>query len=1177
MRCPVCLTENTEGARFCSWCGVGLALTADIRPASQLGHEEPVHEGERRLVTVMFADISGFAALAAEMEPESLRELTTSCFDALAPIIERYGGTVHQVVGDEIMALFGAPTAHEDDPERAVRCALALMGAVTSCTPDHRRVLRLHIGISCGMVYAGPATVAGHREYSVMGDAVNVAARLRQAAAPGEVMIGPEVQRQVDRLVECTSAGSLHVKGRSQPVDAYRLLSLGRASGGPTGSGVVSPLVDRRAELAALRAALVDLAAGVGAVVMVTADAGVGKSRLMAEVRETDEGRRVRWLEGRGPVHGASSSYRPFLQILERDAGCTADEGEPQRREKLLHRACSLFGDEAQEFTPFLTALLNLQPPHDLPTHLADLDSESVGHQVFRTVRQYFARAASESPLALVFEDVHWMDASSTALVEHLLPLVRGSALLVCLCGRPYPDSPVVRLAEGAQLSCPDRLVQLDLGPLCRAESEELLGNLVGRTVLPARLRGSLLDRAEGNPFFLEEEVRALIDLGGLSWEHDRWRVTPAADGLAVPGSLQSMITARIDLLDPQPKQLLRLAAVVGRNFVRPILAELAEAGVDLDRCLTQLQDGQLILVKNAGGEAVYAFKHALVQEATYESIPHPRRRELHAQVARCIESLFAERIDECLSLLAYHYSRAEDWQKAQDYLFRAGDQAGRIAADAEAVAHYRRALAAYGQVFGDRWDRVERAALDRKMGEALYRLGRHEEARRCLDQALEALGSPFPTSTGAFRRALLREVAVQISHRLLPGFVWRHRPRPDARAVEELCRVLTTVHWIDTFAASERLQLASSRSLNTAEAAGLDDYAVDGYLFAGIVCLFSGFPSLAGHYDRLALDVARRTGKPLHVAQAYLAVGYREYARGRGDALLEAAGIAREAALQAGYAIGWSSAMAAAAFIHLEQGRLREALALQQLALVMAQEAGHPLLEGHAEGGIGWSLDWLGELNESESHHRRCADLMAAAGDLLDGLHATSGLAYVHLRQGRLRECLSVLQHVEDVAAGDPHLRTSFNTYVWMYRAEIRLAQLESCLCAGNGDVLEGVDSDWGEAISLDDERHRARAACKDARACIRLYAGAAVPAYRVWGTYAWLCGRRRAARRSWHRSLRAGRRLGYTYQLALTHLEMGRRLGDLAHLETAEHLLAGMDAKYDLGIARELLSNLE
>ena len=409
-----------------------------------------------------------------------------------------------------------------------------------------------------------------------------------------------------------------------------------------------------------------------------------------------------------------------------------------------------------------------------------------------------------------------------------------------------------------------ERATEIALQPLSPAESETLVRNLVDLDDLPPGLRDLILAKAEGNPFFVEEIVRSLIDLGGLVRDRstDGYRVTERATAISLPDTLVGVIMARVDRLDEDLKQVLRLASVIGRSFFYRLLAAISEAERELDESLAGLQARELVLERARDPELEYVFKHALVQEATYESILKQRRRELHGKVARSIELLFADRLEDFSGLLAYHYTQAEDWEKAQEYLFKAGDQAGSIAADAEALEHYERAMAAYTQAFGDSWEPVQRATLERKIGEALYRRGEHERAREHLIRALATLGRPFPATPGAMRRALVGQLVRQVLHRLFPWFQPRPMPADAVRATEERCRVYYALAWIGAFGGTQTAWLlAVLLCLNEGERAGLGWAASWGSSWIAMALHTVPSPRLFRAYIRRARVLAEQGG----------------------------------------------------------------------------------------------------------------------------------------------------------------------------------------------------------------------------------------------------------------------------------------------------------------------------
>ena len=589
MKCRQCGTENADGMKFCGECGTPVAAPAagpesvDTLPSPVVAREAvPDRDAERKLVTVLFADVVGFTTLAETLDPEPLRDLVNACFDRLVPCIERYGGTVDKFIGDEIMALFGAPVAHDNDPERAVRAALDMRAALAAFNGEQGTDLQAHFGINTGLVLAGAVGSSGHTGYSVMGDAVNVASRLAETSAPSEILVGPDTYRLAGHLFTCEETGSVPVRGRAERVRAYRVLGqAGAAGAAPTRAGrwVGSPLVGRDREKEAFVAALDRTLQGEGGILTIVADAGLGKSRLTAEVRRL-AGPDLTWLEGRTLSFGRAISYWPFLELLQAAAGIDSDDEEAERSEKLERLAARLFVEETANTLPYLATFLSLPVPEELQEKVRYLDGEAMGRQVFRTMRLFVSRLAKERPLVLVFEDVHWLDGSSVDLLEHLLPLSREAAVLFCLVGRPEVDSPTLRPARPSPARpTPTATRRSPSSPLSAQETRTLVGNLVGLRDLPLSLREAIDHKAEGNPFFVEEVVRALIDLGGLvPDEHGRWQVTKKAQEIRIPDTLQGVIMARIDRLDEELKATLRLAAVIGRSFFYRVLRSLSEA-----------------------------------------------------------------------------------------------------------------------------------------------------------------------------------------------------------------------------------------------------------------------------------------------------------------------------------------------------------------------------------------------------------------------------------------------------------------------------------------------------------------------------------------------------------------------------------------------------------------------
>jgi len=1116
---------------------------------------------ERKLVTVMFADIAGFTALAETMDPEHVRDLMNACFEQLVPVITQYGGMVDKFIGDEVMALFGAPIAHENDPERALRAALMMQEAIATFNAARGLNLDTHFGINTGLVIAGGVGTSTRQDYSVMGDAVNMAAHLAHISQRGEILIGPDTYRQAHHFFDFKALGPTRFKGKAEPVPVYKLLGLraqpafGR---GLEGRGISSPLVGRDKEVATFLGCLEKLSSGHGGLVAIIGEAGLGKSRLVTEVRQLVARPNLLWLEGRALSFSQTISYWPFLEIIQDDAGITPEDREKERWEKLERRIGTLFPEDPTEVLPYLAILLNLEVPGELAERVRYLDGETMGRQVFRTARRYFSRLAQEQPVVLVFEDVHWTDQSSAFLLEHLLPIVREGPLLLCGVGRPDPDTPALRLREIAKKDYTDCFTEILLNPLSATASCQLVVNLLKNNALPSPLLEGILQKAEGNPFFMEEVVRELIDLGALvrNKTTGRWQTTAKVDRMVIPDTLQGVVMARIDRLSEEVKQVLKLAAVIGRIFFYRVLQGVTKAGEELERHLAELQNLEIIREKSRIPEVEFIFKHALVQEATYESILLQKRRQIHRQVGECVEQFFADRLDEFYGLLAYHFSRAEEWEKAQDYLFKAGDQAGKIAADSETLEHYRQALAAYARAFGDRWDPLQRATLERKMGEALFRRGHHSQAREYLQRALISLGSPYPHSRRGILLAIGRQLRGQALIRFLPRFLPENKREEKEGPARERCQIYAVMAWMDYFMDPHCLFLDSLLILNLAERYG---FAVEAVLASmGVGLALDAVPAsrLAHYYHRRAVALAEKIQQPIAIGQAYFGLALHEHlALGDGTMALEHYRRSSRGYWEAGHLRSWASVKMAQSLLWIPSG-INDRLNLCQEVLQVSQEAGDRQAWGWGLFMLATALDQAGELEAAVAKMLQALELLKSVPDYQVLSYASGILGRCYLRRGEIQKALTVLEEGLQLSAKH-HLRGFSCVPVRLYLAQAHL-------------MLAELTQDPKARLAA---LRKAKQAWTNAGQQVKFDQVAKVGAYRLRGQLEWLESRPDRARQWWQRSLNKAEDLGAKYESGLTHLEIGRYLKDQGHLQQAQSLFGEVGAKFDLLSAQKLL----
>jgi class 3 adenylate cyclase len=657
----------------------------------------PEDDGERKIVTVIFADLSGSTALGEVMDPEEIRDLLNSCFDRLVPVVKRFGGTVDKFQGDNIMALFGAPVAHENDPERALRACLGMMDALREFNEDIGVDLGFHIGVNTGLVIAGGVGSKGDQSYSVMGDTVNVAARLEAAAVRGEIIVGPDTYRLAEPFFEFEDREAISVKGRDEPVKIYQLLSAKAGHHSSRGiEGLWSPLVGRDSEVDEFNGLLNALVRGRGGVVGIVAEAGIGKSRFVADV-EAASPVEATWAQGRALAYTVDTPYAMVNDLIRDLLGVPADASMDDVSGALAgYLARTMQPAVAETEWPFLANLLHLPLR---PDAARTIDGFQNSRDVLRTrtvaaFTRMIQSAADERPLVVVWEDLHWADAPSLQLLDALVPITDLAPMLLVPIYRPG-DGPATafhqHLVDGAQA---ERIL-ITLGPLSRTDAEQLVDELLQIDNLPTSTRDLILERAQGNPLFLEELLRTLIDAGYVTIESDRAVATDTIgelDAIDIPDTVHGVIGARIDRLPAGSKGTLQAASVLGRSFQRRVLERLNTNNTAIDADLDELTRTDFIQPES-NPVTEYMFKHVFTQEAAYDGMLLSRRRILHRTAAQTIEAMFPERVDELAPTLASHYEAAGDIEMATHYLLQAAERAVETYANDEALNFVARGL----------------------------------------------------------------------------------------------------------------------------------------------------------------------------------------------------------------------------------------------------------------------------------------------------------------------------------------------------------------------------------------------------------------------------------------------------------------------------------------------------
>ena len=830
-RCPACQSTNPPENRFCHQCGGALggdAAAAATPPASFSSPRSytPRHlaekiltgasalRGERKQVTVLFVDVSGFTSLSERLDPEDVHALMNRAFERMLVEVHANEGTVNQFLGDGIMALFGAPIAHEDHARRAVRAALGIERALAAYQAElgpRGITFRVRQGLNTGLVVVGSIGGDLRMDYTAVGDTTNVAARLQQASEPGRITMSEATHRLVRGYFDTRPLGKMQLKGKAEGIPAWEAVGehATRTRLEVQSESGLTPFVGRAREMNQLLDLFERASLGQGQVVFLVGEAGIGKSRLLLELRQRVTPR-ADWLEGHCLSFGAAMAFHPLIDLVRRRFGLEEGDGDAVIGAKIDAGVPPADGESAP-IAPYLRALLSVDPGDPV---VRDMSAAVRRGETFEAMRRLVVRAADRRPQVLVIEDLHWIDSASEQLLSVLVDSVPTLRVTLLFTYRPGYANPFGERSYFTRV-VPSALSAEDSGRMAEA--------ILATDVLPDPLRAVISAKAEGNPFYVEELVKTLEESGALRREDGHLVLARPVSELAIPDTVHDVIAARVDRLAEAPKRTLQLAAVIGREFTRRLVDRLAEARDRTGELLRELTALELILERRVYPELVYMFKHALTQDVAYDSLLVQHRRELHALVGRAIEELYAERLPEHYEMLAYHFSRAEDWPRALEYLLKAAEKAARAFSLRQAVSLYGEALDAARRL-GEQVPPSTLVTIHRARADLFFSLG---EFARSQEES---------------------ETLVALARRL-------HDPSQEAAA---LVQVANALQWLEDFPASyDRARQATE----LAGAAGAEGPLAGGLYIRGYLNAVSGRLDEAIDDLGRALRSGRRAG----------------------------------------------------------------------------------------------------------------------------------------------------------------------------------------------------------------------------------------------------------------------------------------------------------------------------
>ncbi len=1153
MKCPDCRFENLEGANFCSQCGSALSAPSNGGLAAQsfddkfakiqrylpqgltkkiLSQRDRI-EGERRYVTVMFCDMEGFTPRVERLGAEAAYAVMDEIYEILIRQVHNYEGTINEMTGDGIMALFGAPVAVEEAPQRALWAARAIHQGMVVFNQQRagKYPIRMRIGIHCGPVVVGTLGNDLRVEFKAVGDTVNLASRMERLAEPGTTYVTQEVYRQTCGMFEFANLGKKVIKGWAESMPVYKMLPGRKDIHRPQlGSerAIFTTMVGRTSKLDKLELQVLKLINGEGTIVNVIGEAGIGKSRLVTELKQRESIRRVTVLEGRAISMGRNLSFHPLVDLLREWVQIGEEDGPGTTWRKLEVAAQALFKDQAEDILPFVAILMGISLPDRYGVRLRGIEGEALEKLIRRSVREFLIHLSASQPLIVIIDDLHWADKSSIELLEYLFRLVKQFPILFINLFRPGYEETGQRIESFIREELSSYQLDIPLEPLDDRMSEALITDMLDLRGLNSAVVGQIVQRAGGNPYFIEEVVRSFIDEGAVVLRNGNFKVTDKFGTMTIPNTINDVLMSRIDRLEEGARDLLKVAAVIGRNFFYRILAEVAGSVSNVDDRLSYLKQMELILEGERHEELEYYFKHALTQEAAYASILPQKCKTLHLKVADTIEKVFAEKLNSFYGMLAYHYSRAEHLEKAEAALIKAGEEALKTSASSEALHYYLAALGLYRQKSGASADAAKVALLEKNIALAFFNRGQYEEAVEYFDRALTFYWNLSPKTGGLSIFFAFTGIAHLLVSVWLPFLKFRWSPSENDREAIDLffkkIKALGIIepkrYFIDSLFFYQRI----SRFELT--------YFDSGYcMLVGASSLFS-FSGLSFRISRKILSfVARKIARQNF--RSYIIYDFAE-------------------TLHHYLAGNWQ------AIKRYDEDLVKKNLDIGEVYFASLHVHWHGIHQLH-QGDLTVARWLIEQLNDHADIYENdfsqllklllntgllleCRHLQAAREEIAAGIEfaqkTKSGLGMIHFLgcRAQLHLLLADPGAAEKDLENADVIRRELQPVPWQLaaflrgRAEHGIYRLQETLADGDGDRLK----------TKRHARHCCQAMVRQARKCAQYR----TDAYRLMGLYFWLAKYPRRARRWWRKAIREGERLGARIQLARTHFEFGCRL---------------------------------
>ena len=1182
MKCPQCQFENPEDFQFCGKCGYDMRISADIR-YNRLSYLKPytprflfeeilinrsVIEGERKQVTVFFTDVVGFTSFSEKLDPEQVHQIMDGAFRIMMDEIHEYEGTINQFTGDGVMALFGAPVASEDHPDRACQVALKIQKAMLEYNAKVKRNLgvnfKIRAGLNTGLAVVGSIGDDLRMDYTAVGDTVNLASRMQSIARPGTILVSQNTYKRVKKKFIFTFMGRVKVKGKESPLAVYKLIDTIKKSKSGLDRQIFSEMVGREKDLKRLQFQVLKAINGEGSVVNIVGEAGIGKSRLIAELKNCALVDKVILLEGRAISIGRNLSFHPVIDLLKQWARIIEDDSEAAALSKLETAIRKVYPEKMQEVLPFIATLMGMKLSGRYEERIKGIEGEALEKLILKNVRELLIKTTEVRPLVIVIEDLQWADMSSIKLMESTLRLAETQRILFINVFRPGHKETSERIVATVKEKLPVNYVEIVLLPLDEMMSETLIKNMLNIKGLQLSIIDQIVERAGGNPFYIEEVVRSFIDEGAVVLKDGVFEMSEKINSMLIPYTINDVIMARIDRLEKQTRNLVKLASVIGRSFFYRILSEVAKDNKDLDNKLLYLKKIQLIQDRRRMGELEYFFKHALVQETVYESILVQKRKELHLNVACAIEKVFKEKLHEFYGMLAFHYSKGKEIEKTEKYLIKSGEKALRTSASAEALNYFKAALELYQSMYWKNTDCEKVVMIKKNIALAFYARGDYSDAVEYFDKILEYYGEKLPQCSILITFKFFTCFLNFLISIFFPLSKWKKDPSPMHseflnlyfHKIEALTQVDSKRFFIESFSFFRRLSVFDLKKLKNG---------------VGVVGMFTTSFSWTGLSFLLSKKLLKFIEGKVDVNDAKSVLYYENYAvihnvmSGNWDKIKEFNEDLVNQNLGTGEIFCASCYLIFHGVMYMEKGHYSAARKivdkLSEIADVYENDT---------------AKSFKYDLNRLLMKYRKLPEALVEFDEAISFVKKKNIKIYAyyfHACKARVQIMLEDMDGAEESLKYAKECQFQIKGDLPHYQGRLLSSQFIFDVCRLEASVKAG------DKLKIVKYSKKALKSGKKAVRNSKKVAYYCTDVLKVMGTFYWLISKQKKAIRYWDKSIKKGEKLGAKLELSRTYMEVGRRLREPQsqyrclngisaerYLEKGKNMIEEMNIQWDL-----------